>query len=81
MQIITAGAFYPNFFIKAPIDVETKERDAVKVVGGRDPFKTVYFTGMDPYQPGPLYIKPIKQMLKTPNGNERDIFVGFDGSR
>ncbi|KAJ8924323.1 hypothetical protein NQ315_007116 [Exocentrus adspersus] len=80
LKVITAGAFYPNFFIKEPVDVETKERDAVKTVGGRDPFKTVYFTGMDPYQPGPLYTKSIKQMLKSSDTNEQAIVVGFDGS-
>ncbi|CAG9820352.1 unnamed protein product [Phaedon cochleariae] len=57
IKIITAGAFYPNFFVRAPDCVQQDEREAVKMVGGRNPFQSVYFTGLDPTQPGPLYIR------------------------
>ncbi|KAJ8936602.1 hypothetical protein NQ314_012217 [Rhamnusium bicolor] len=80
LKIITAGAFYPNFFVKVPDEIQLDEREAVKVVGGRDPSRTVYFTGMDPSQPGPLYIRAIKDMLKNENDSESDVVVGFDGS-
>lgn len=40
-----AGAFYPNYFIKSAEVNQIGEREAVKIVGGRDPFSTVYFSG------------------------------------
>lgn len=40
-----AGAFYPNYFIKSAEVNQIEEREAVKIVGGRDPFSTVYFSG------------------------------------
>lgn len=52
------------------------EREAVKTVGGRNPFRTVYLTGMDSTQPGPLYISYIKDMFKNDRGVERDMLVG-----
>ncbi|KAG5889433.1 hypothetical protein JTB14_032766 [Gonioctena quinquepunctata] len=80
LKIITAGAFYPNFFARAPDSVQSDEREAVKMVGGRNPFRSVYLTGMDHLQPGPLYTRAIKDMLKNERERERDMSVGFDGS-
>lgn len=40
-----AGAFYPNYFIKSAAINQVGEREAVKTLGGRDPFSTVYFSG------------------------------------
>ncbi|XP_074032862.1 tudor domain containing 9 protein spindle E isoform X2 [Leptinotarsa decemlineata] len=80
LKILAAGAFYPNFFIKTPESMQMEEREAVKMVGGRNPFRSVYFTGMDQTQPGPLYVRAIKDLLKNERESEKDISVGFDGS-
>ncbi|XP_030761090.1 probable ATP-dependent RNA helicase spindle-E [Sitophilus oryzae] len=80
LKVVMAGAFYPNYFIKTSEGKDSSEREAVKVVGGRDPFSTVYFTGFDPKQPGQIYVKQIKKMIEANIEKNADIHVGFDGS-
>ncbi|XP_060520924.1 probable ATP-dependent RNA helicase spindle-E [Cylas formicarius] len=80
LKVIVAGAFYPNFFIKTPDSSQMTEREAVKTVGGRDPFSTVYFTGMDPKQPGQVYVRSIKRLIREDGERETDVQIGFDGS-
>ncbi|KAF6209821.1 hypothetical protein GE061_015572 [Apolygus lucorum] len=72
-KIAIAGAFYPNYFIHSPID----EKEAVKILGGRDPCKTVYLTKFPQNQPGPLYRDSIKKLFENCGS---DIKVQFDGS-
>uniref|UniRef100_A0A0A9XRC0 Probable ATP-dependent RNA helicase spindle-E n=1 Tax=Lygus hesperus TaxID=30085 RepID=A0A0A9XRC0_LYGHE len=72
-KIAIAGAFYPNYFTHSPID----EKEAVKVLGGRDPCKTVYLTKFPRTQPGPLYRDSIKKLFENCGSN---IKVQFDGS-
>lgn len=79
LKIIAAGAFYPNYYIREPSS-DLDEKEAVKVVGGRNPFLCVYLTGMDLSQPGPLYIRAIKALFRNENEAESNISVGFDGS-
>lgn len=74
LKVIIAGAFYPNYFIPLGQD----EKEAVKLLGGRDPFTTVYLSGMPHNQPGPLYSHSIKKHF-TECGSAID--VSFDGSR
>ncbi|KAK9501254.1 hypothetical protein O3M35_011997 [Rhynocoris fuscipes] len=73
LKIALSGAFYPNYFLRNQID----EKEAIKVLGGRDPFTTVYLTNLPPNQPGPLYIESIKQHFHHCGSN---ICVSFDGS-
>ncbi|VEN34109.1 unnamed protein product [Callosobruchus maculatus] len=80
LKLIAAGAFYPNYFIRDPDAAQLNERDTVKIVGGRNPLKTIYFMGMDPRQPGPLYIRAIKDMLADNHKTKANMEVGFDGS-
>ncbi|KAL1137628.1 hypothetical protein AAG570_009324, partial [Ranatra chinensis] len=74
LKFIIAGAFYPNYFIRRPID----EKEAVKVLGGRNPFTTIYLTGMPLNQPGILYSNAIKRHFEHCGSQ---ISVSFDGSR
>lgn len=69
-----AGAFYPNYFIPS----ETDEKDAVKTLSGRDPFKTVYLSGVPHNQPGQLYVHAIKRYFNFCGSN---IKAYFDNSR
>lgn len=69
-----AGAFYPNYFIPFGSD----EKDAVKLLGGRDPLTTVYLTGLPNNQPGPLYTHAIRSHFLHCGSN---IEISFDGSR
>lgn len=52
------------------------EREAVKTVAGRNPFRTVFMTGWHSQQPGPLYVKFIKDLFKGDRGVERDMAIG-----
>lgn len=76
LKVVICGAFYPNYFIKSGDSGQFDEREAVKTVGGRDPYKTVYLSGIEPGQPGALYSKEIKKIL----GLEENSKVEFDGS-
>ncbi|XP_050300294.1 probable ATP-dependent RNA helicase spindle-E [Anthonomus grandis grandis] len=80
LKVVMAGAFYPNYFIKSSEGNPNAEREAVKVVGSRDPFCTVYFTGLDPQQPGKIYVRQIKNMITDKGESCSDVNIGFDGS-
>lgn len=75
IKVVICGAFYPNYFIRSNEGGQVDEAYAVKTLGGRDPYTTVYFTGKQPDQPGQLYVEPIKALLKD-CGN--DMHVSFD---
>ncbi|XP_060080350.1 ATP-dependent RNA helicase TDRD9-like, partial [Ylistrum balloti] len=50
LKVIMAGAFYPNYFIKEPID----EQESNRIMSGHDPFNTVMVKGL-PANQGSLY--------------------------
>ena len=80
-KIVIAGAFYPNYFVKSSKNRLMDEKDAVKLVSGLDPAKTVYLQGWPTNQPGPLYAKRIQEIFKecAPSSVGR-IIVSFDQS-
>lgn len=51
---------------------------AVRQLGGRDPYTTVYLTGKPDNQPGQLYAESVKALLKECGQN---MHVSFDGSK
>lgn len=63
--------------MKSPTSEQIEEREAVKTVGGRDPYKTVYLSGIESGQPGILYTKEIKKKLDLSENSK----VEFDGSK
>ncbi|KAK5647639.1 hypothetical protein RI129_002531 [Pyrocoelia pectoralis] len=77
VKVVMCGAFYPNYFKRSADAGQIDEREAVKTLGGRDPFKTVYFTGFDYKQPGPLYSNSMKRILQE---CATDMQVTFDNS-
>ncbi|KAH1007345.1 hypothetical protein HUJ04_004591 [Dendroctonus ponderosae] len=79
LKVIMAGAFYPNFFIKPANGELESEREAVKTVAGRCPFNTVYLSGLDPKQPGHIYVRQIKRLVQDLD-DKADVHIGFDGS-
>ncbi|XP_044744588.1 probable ATP-dependent RNA helicase spindle-E [Coccinella septempunctata] len=76
LKVVICGAFYPNYFIKSSGPEQIEEREAVRAVGGRDPYKTVFLTGIEPGQPGALYAKDIKNKLDL----KENAKIEFDGS-
>jgi len=63
--------------VRGALGGQIDEREAVKTLGGRDPFNTVFFHGMPTNQPGELYAKTIKNYLK---GCTDAMEVSFDGT-
>lgn len=64
IKVVICGAFYPNYFVRSSEGGQIDEEDAVRRLGGRDPFTTVYFTGKPSEQPGQLYVSNVKNLLK-----------------
>ncbi|XP_022817676.1 probable ATP-dependent RNA helicase spindle-E [Spodoptera litura] len=88
-KVIIAGAFYPQYFIQVSED-ESRERDAVRTLGGNDPRNTVYLKNFPDDQPGEVYAGAIKKaVLKqiseeprvTFDSTSRKVYLTFnDGS-
>lgn len=77
LKLVIAGAFYPNYFGRGGRGGQVDEPSAVKTLGGRDPFTTIYFNGYPPEQPPHLYSELIKQELSD---CKEDMRVTYDGS-
>lgn len=77
LKIIICGAFYPNYFVRNSEGGKSNEKTAVRELGGRDPFTTVYFRGKPTDQPGQLYVTPIRELLKGCGTVEK---VSFDSN-
>lgn len=71
------GAFYPNYFIRTANAGQVDEREAVRILSGKDPYRTVYMTNMNRDQPGQLYVNSIKKYINC----ETDLCVTFDKSQ
>ncbi|CAG9770070.1 unnamed protein product [Ceutorhynchus assimilis] len=81
LKVIMAGAFYPNFFVKSSDGRQKgRERECVKTIGGRDPCTTIYFSGFETNQPGQIYVRQIKRMLREDGEQKTDCHISFDGS-
>lgn len=76
LKVVMCGAFYPNYFIRTVNAGQVDEREAVKTLSGKDPYRTVYMTNMKKDQPGQLYINFIKKYFNC----ETDLSVTFDKS-
>ncbi|KAG8222127.1 hypothetical protein J437_LFUL002124 [Ladona fulva] len=76
-HVVIAGAFYPNYFVRGAQGGQVNERDAVKMLLGRDPFTTVFLQGMPANQPGELYVKPIRDAFKE---CADDLKISFEAS-
>lgn len=61
-KILVAGAFYPQYFVQVSED-ESRERDAVRTLGGLDPRNTVYLKNFPDNQPGEIYAAAIRRAI------------------
>ncbi|XP_021341941.1 putative ATP-dependent RNA helicase TDRD9 [Mizuhopecten yessoensis] len=59
LKVVMAGAFYPNFFIKEPID----EQESNRIMSGHDPFNTVMVKGL-PANQGSLYKSAVEDHFR-----------------
>lgn len=76
LKVVMCGAFYPNYFIRSANAGQVDEREAVKILSGKDPYRTVYMNNMRRDQPGQLYVNNIKKYYNC----ETDLSVAFDKS-
>ncbi|XP_047994104.1 probable ATP-dependent RNA helicase spindle-E [Leguminivora glycinivorella] len=84
-KMILAGAFYPQYFVQGSQN-ETRERDALRELGGLDPRTTVYLKNFPDHQPGSIYAVAIRnkvhELIKeeprvTFDNNSRKVFLTF----
>uniref|UniRef100_A0A182QQ54 Probable ATP-dependent RNA helicase spindle-E n=1 Tax=Anopheles farauti TaxID=69004 RepID=A0A182QQ54_9DIPT len=84
LKVIMAGAFYPNYFIPTTAtDRELGDRKVYSEIDGRDPFRTVYFTGFDHANYiGPLYRQQLRTLLTERNADpERQALMKIEFER
>lgn len=72
----SAGAFYPNYFVRST--EETGSRETFRAINGRNPCNTVFFTGFPEKYVRPLYTESIKKMLMPCTNSPENIQVTFD---
>ncbi|KAL0969051.1 hypothetical protein UPYG_G00222040 [Umbra pygmaea] len=72
LQVVIAGAYYPNYFTQGEIDEEMASKD----LSGHDPKTTVLVRNMPPYSF--LYYKQLRSLFRQ-CGQVKSI--AFDGSR
>ncbi|XP_050079301.1 probable ATP-dependent RNA helicase spindle-E [Anopheles maculipalpis] len=65
LKVVMAGAFYPNYFLPlSSSERDLGDRQVYTEIGGRNPFRTVFFCGFDHYNYiGPLYRNQIRALL------------------
>lgn len=75
-MFILSGAFYPNYFVRSSEEVDDKE--TFRVINGRNPCNTVYFTGFQEKYIRPMYVESIKKILQPCTNSPDNIQVTFD---
>ncbi|XP_062122470.1 probable ATP-dependent RNA helicase spindle-E [Drosophila sulfurigaster albostrigata] len=63
LKVIIAGAFYPNYFMRADKANEDYDSNIYRATNGNDPCRTVYFTKFEPRYMGELYTRRIKELF------------------
>ncbi|KAL0106287.1 hypothetical protein PUN28_016183 [Cardiocondyla obscurior] len=82
LQVILAGAFYPNYFVKRLESQEAYKENVTKTLNVCDPMKTVYLRGWPRDQPGYLYAKKFQEIFSKHIGiPEKQIAISFDESQ
>lgn len=67
LKVVISGAFYPNYFSRSTKLQRSEEVEKFKILGGRDPSDTLYFSAFNPTQLPHIYIKTIKDILLKHN--------------
>ncbi|CAF1398035.1 unnamed protein product [Adineta steineri] len=75
LKIIIAGAFYPNYYIREPIDSEAVDRE----LSSKDPLRTIMIRNV-PINEGILYRNQIEQQLKA-LVNVEDMKITFENTK
>lgn len=82
LQIVLAGAFYPNYFTKRLQNQEIYKENITMTLGTLDPMKTIYLRGWPIKQPGYLYAKKFQEIFSKSQGiPEKQIAISFDRSQ
>lgn len=82
LKMVICGAFYPNIFTTDTNNDPTAEHRVYHVLNGRDPLKTVFFSGFPKDNIRQLYVKRIQNLfLDVVNSREEsnNIKISFDG--
>ncbi|XP_035894667.1 probable ATP-dependent RNA helicase spindle-E [Anopheles stephensi] len=84
LKVVMAGAFYPNYFLPlSSSERDLGDRMVYTEIGGRNPFRTVFFSGFDHYNYiGPLYRNQIRALLTERKADpERQALMKVDFER
>lgn len=82
LQVILAGAFYPNYFVKRPQNIQVHKDSVVRNLSGLDPMRTVFLRGWPTKQPGYLYAQKLQKIFSKHLGvAENRIMISFDKSK
>lgn len=82
LKFIIAGAFYPNYFIKFPHNINERKQDIEKMLAFRDPMNTIVLRGWPQKQPGSLYARKFQEIIGQHMDfkDSENITVSFDES-
>uniref|UniRef100_A0A182M8T6 Probable ATP-dependent RNA helicase spindle-E n=1 Tax=Anopheles culicifacies TaxID=139723 RepID=A0A182M8T6_9DIPT len=83
-KVVMAGAFYPNYFLPVSSNEnDMGDRNVYTEIGGRNPFRTVFFCGFDHANYiGPLYRNEIRALLTDRKPDpERESLMKIDFER
>lgn len=76
LKIAICGAFYPNYFVRSCEGGQIDEQIALRTLNGHDPFRSVYYSNMDPGLPGPLYARSVRDLLADCSSSMEIFFYG-----
>uniref|UniRef100_A0A182RT96 Probable ATP-dependent RNA helicase spindle-E n=1 Tax=Anopheles funestus TaxID=62324 RepID=A0A182RT96_ANOFN len=83
-KVVMAGAFYPNYFLPVTSnESDMGDRAVYTEIGGRNPFRTVFFCGFDHANYiGPLYRNEIRALLTERRADpDRESLIKVDFER
>lgn len=82
LKCIIAGAFYPNYFIKFPYNINERKQEIEKMLAYRNPMNTIVLRGWPSKQPGSVYARRFQEIFgRHMDLKDNDnITVSFDGS-
>lgn len=73
LKVVISGAFYPNIFTTDTTNNPMNEHQICHALNGRDPARTVFFSGFPKNNVRQLYVKGIKNLFCKTVVNEKDI--------
>lgn len=81
LKVVISGAFYPNVFTTDTSNNPMNEHQICHALNGRDPTRTVFFSGFPKNTTRQLYVKAIKNLFRGSVVDDTDmdnVKISFD---